>query len=332
MKYPKKLTKNIAFIAPSFGCTFEPYKSRMENSIKKLNDSYKVNVYENCYKSELPYRSNTAQSCAGEFMNAYKEDNEVLMSVGGGEYMVEILDHINFDELKELDPKWFIGYSDNTNLTYLLPILCDVATIYGPNAPDFGLEANHQSISDSLDLLTNNNDTLNSYEYYESNSKLRENELSNLVLDTKSSYYINKQTKVEGRLIGGCLDIIISLIGTKYDKVNDFLEKYKNDGFIWFLEACDLNPMDVKRAIKQMENAGYFKYVKGFMIGRPIIKDEMFGINHLNAYLDILNKYNVLILGDADLGHVKPSMPIVCGAIGELETKENKYSLKIKLR
>ncbi len=332
MRYPKKLTKNIAFIAPSFGCTFEPYKSRMNNAIKKLNDNYNVTVYENCNNAVLPYRSNTAQNCAEEFKNAYISNSEVLMSVGGGEYMVEILDYINFEEIKSLEPKWFMGYSDNTNLTYLLPILADVATIYGPNAPDFGLNSDHQSIVDSMNLLTNDNVELNSYDYFESNSKLRSSETSELVLDTKSKYYINKETKVSGRLIGGCLDIIIGLIGTKYDKVDEFLEKYKNDGFIWFIEACDLNPMDVKRAIKQMENSGYFKYLKGVIIGMPLIKDEMFGINHINAYLDILDKYDVLIVGDANLGHIKPSMPIVCGAVGELETKENKYSLNIKLR
>ncbi len=330
MKYPKKLKKEISFIAPSFGCTFEPYKSRMENAIKNLD--YKINVYENCYASVLPYRSNTALSCANEFISAYKDNSEVLMSVGGGEYMVEILDHINFEELSKLEPKWFMGYSDNTNLTFLLPTLCDVASIYGPNAPDFGLESNHQSIVDSLDLLTKDEVNLKNYDKYESNSKLRETPISNLVLDTNTKYIINKETKIEGRLIGGCLDILLNLIGTKYDKVNDFLEKYKNDGFIWFIEACDLNVVDVKRAFKQMDNAGWFKYVKGFIIGKPLLTDEMFGITHLNAYDDIIDKYNAVVIKDADLGHIKPSMPLVCGAIGELETKNNNYSIKIKLR
>ncbi len=330
MKYPKNLKNKISFIAPSFGCTFDPYKSRLENAIKKLE--YKINIYENCNNSLLPYRSNTAINCANEFTNAYKDDSEVVWSVGGGEYMVEILDHIDFKEISKLEPKWFIGYSDNTNLTFLLPILCDVATIYGPNAPDLGLIDDHQSIIDTLDIITNKNLKLKNYDKYESNSKLRENTISSLVLDTVNNYTINKQTKVEGRLIGGCLDIIINLIGTKYDKVNDFLEKYKEDGFIWFIEACDLNVVGVKRAFKQMENAGYFKYIKAMIIGKPIIKDEMFGISHLNCVDDILDKYDILVIKDADLGHIKPSMPIITGAIGELETKENSYTLNYKLR
>lgn len=330
MRYPKKLKNQISFIAPSFGCTFEPYKSRLNSAINNLN--YKVNVYDNCYNSVLPYRSNTAISCANEFLEAYKDSSEVLMSVGGGEYMIEILDHINFEELKQLEPKWFMGYSDNTNLTFLLTTLCDVATIYGPNAPDFGLEDNHKSIIDALDLLTNDEVTLNNYDMYESNSKNRVLPTSSLVLDTKTNYSINKETKIEGRLIGGCLDILLNIIGTKYDKVDEFLEKYKEDGFIWFLEACDLNVVDVKRAFKQLDNAGWFKYVKGFIIGKPLLTDEMFGITHLNAYDDILDEYDVLVIKDADLGHIKPSMPLVNGAIAEVTTEKNNYSIKIKLR
>lgn len=329
MKYPKKLNNEISFIAPSFGCTFEPYKSRLQNAIKKLD--YKINVYENCNNSILPYRSNTAESCAKEFIDAYKDNSQVLMSVGGGEYMVEILDYINFEEISKLEPKWFIGYSDNTNLTFLLTTLCDVATIYGPNAPDFGLESNHKSIEDSIDLLTKEEIILENYGEYESNSKLRETAISSLVLDKTSNYIINKETTVKGRLIGGCLDILLNIIGTKYDKVNEFLEKYKEDGFIWFLEACDLNVVDVKRAFKQLENAGWFKYVKGFIIGKPLHQEEMFGLNHLNCYDDIIDKYDVLVIKDADLGHIKPSMPLITGAIAEVETYNNKYKIKMKV-
>ena len=33
--------------------------------------------------------------------------------------------------------------------------------------------------------------------------------------------------------------------GTPYDKVNEFNEKYQEDGIIWFLESCDLNIMAI---------------------------------------------------------------------------------------
>ena len=49
------------------------------------------------------------------------KDNEcsALFSVGGGELMLEILPYVDFDEI-ENNPKWFMGYSDNTNLTLVV--------------------------------------------------------------------------------------------------------------------------------------------------------------------------------------------------------------------
>ena len=49
-------------------------------------------------------------------------------------------------------------------------------------------------------------------------------------------------------MIGGCMDCLVNLIGTKFDRVGEFLERYKDDGFIWFLESCDLNVMSIRRA------------------------------------------------------------------------------------
>lgn len=48
--------------------------------------------------------------------------------------MCEILDYVDFDKIRKADPKWYLGYSDNTNFTFLLTTLCDTASIYGPCA------------------------------------------------------------------------------------------------------------------------------------------------------------------------------------------------------
>ena len=55
-----------------------------------------------------------------------------LFKLGGGELMCEILEYLDFEKLKSLNPKWFLGYSDNTNFTFLQTILCDTVSIYGP--------------------------------------------------------------------------------------------------------------------------------------------------------------------------------------------------------
>ena len=39
--------------------------------------------------------------------------------------MCEILPYIDFEKIRNSEPKWFFGYSDNTNLIFLLATLCD---------------------------------------------------------------------------------------------------------------------------------------------------------------------------------------------------------------
>ena len=67
------------------------------------------------------------------------------------------------------------------------------------------------------------------------------------------------------------MDCLVNLLGTEFDKVQEFTEKYQDDGIIWFLESCDLNVMSIRRAVWQMKHAGWFSHVKGFLIGRPAV-------------------------------------------------------------
>lgn len=59
--------------------------------------------------------------------------------------------------------------------------------------------------------------------------------------DKKGELKEERELFMQGRLIGGCMDCLVNLTGTKFDRVGDFLEAYREDGFLWFLETCDLN-------------------------------------------------------------------------------------------
>ena len=126
----------------------------------------------------------------------------------------------------------------------------------------------------------------------------------------------NPAVTFRGRLIGGCMDCLVNLTGTCYDKTADFLEKYKEDGFIWFLESCDLNVFSIRRAMWQMEHAGWFQYVKGFLIGRPMNGNEMMGLDAVSAALEVAGRKGVPVVLDVDLGHLPPMMPIIMGSLG----------------
>lgn len=338
MRYPNfiKPGDSIAFVAPSFGATTYPYNSRVKWARKYFMDlGYNVIIGENVNRAELPYLSNTPEAIGKEFMEMYlNKDVSLLLSVGGGEMQFETLPYIDFEKIKEANPKWFNGFSDNTNYSFLLPTLCDVASIYGHCAGSFGMRKLDQSIIDDYLIMSGNKLTLTGYDKFQSKGSAyqKSHPLAgyNLKKDKIITSAFSSEEHFEGRLLGGCLDILSLICGTKYDKVKEFNERYQEDGVIWFLEACDLNPQSIRRTLLQLKMAGWFDNARGFLIGRSAAAFNMeeFGINRINA-IDVLKDLNVPILIDVDLGHLPPTMPLICGAVGVVDYKNN--DLKIEM-
>ncbi|HIR28242.1 MAG TPA: LD-carboxypeptidase [Candidatus Choladousia intestinigallinarum] len=345
MKYPKYLSENgtIGFVAPSFGCNIEPYHTAFENAKEKFcRLGHSLDLGPNCYAGEGIGISNTPRKCGQELTDYYcSEKNDILISCGGGELMCEILDHLDLERISNAAPKWYMGYSDNTNFTFLLPTIWDTASVYGPCAAAFGMEPWHDSLQDAYDLLRGKKFAFAGYPLWEKESLKNED-------DPLQPYHVTEPVQIRcftegsetplspseaslefsGRLIGGCMDILVNLLGTSYDRVPAFLERYREDGFIWFLESCDLNVFAIRRAIWQMQHAGWFKYVKGFLIGRPYcFGQEMIGLDQYRAVNDLLARYKVPIIMDMDLGHLPPMMPVICGAFATVKVSQNQYEI-----
>lgn len=337
MKYPKFIEKgsNVCLVAPSFGASSEPYITKVNKAIRRFKQlGYNVKFGPNTFKAELPYISNEFIYVGHEFEDCYLDDNDALISVGGGEFECMTLEHTDFSKLQE--PKWFMGFSDNTNHCFALLTQCDTASIYGCCFGDFGMYNWDQSVKDAYDILTGHNLEFKGYPKYQiRHTKYQEKHpLAGYHLtEDKILYCKDENVSFSGRMIGGCLDILTLICGTKHDHVKEFLDKYQGDGFIWFLEACDSNVLEYKRQLWKLKEAGWFKNCKGFLIGRPqrCFKEEIFEINRFNA-LDVLEDLNVPIIADFDLGHIKPTMPIVLGSIGHVKKIGNEIILKMELK
>lgn len=336
MRYPKFLanTDTIGFVAPAFGCSIEPYKSAFNHGLEKLQAlGHKIQLGPNCYAGEGIGISNTPELCAKEFMEMWCDSrNNALFSCGGGELQCEILPYLDFEKIKAAKPKWFMGYSDNTNLSLLLATICDTASVYGPNGPAFGMEPWHSSVQDAYDLVRGSKLSFESYDGWQIEPLKTEEEplLPYNITEQPSIRTVNMNEPFTGRLLGGCMDIVANLIGTRFDKVNEFIDRYAEDGIIWFLEACDLNLMSIRRALWSMEQAGYFRKVKGFIIGRPLhYAEEAFGLDRYTAVTSVLEKYGVPIVLDMDLGHLPPTMPLVNGAMATVSLLNEKIAVKM---
>ena len=347
MRYPAFLKEKgtIGFLAPSFGCATDPYRTAFENAQKKWkNMGYKVDLGPNCYVEKGIGISNTPLECGREFTQYYmSKDNDCLISCGGGELMCEILEYVDFEAIREVEPKWFMGYSDNTNMTFLLNTLCDTAAIYGPCASAFGMEPWHPSLMDAMELLSGKRNEVVSYGKWEREGDEHPlapyqctEELALKIFQPDQTGNMTKQDTavMEGRLIGGCMDCLVNLLGTRFDKVKEFTDNYKEDGLIWFLEACDLNVFGVRRAMWQMEQAGWFQNVKGFLIGRPLCcyGQEMMGLDQYSAILPTAQRHGIPVIMDIDLGHLPPMMPLVSGSIAKVTAEDNRLKIKMEYR
>lgn len=337
MRIPKFLKDHgtIGFVAPSYGCNIEPYRSGFEQAQENFRSrGYSLKLGPNCYEGSGIGISSTPERC-GQEINDFFADPEVdvLISCGGGELMCEILDFVDFDRIRKGSPKWYMGFSDNTNLTFLLPTLCDTAAMYAPCAPAFGMREWHPAIQDAWDLLTGKKSEVQGYPLWEKESlKTEENPLEPYhVTEPRILRSFPKQdVSFQGRLIGGCLDCLSNLAGTRYDKVEEFADRYQQDGLIWFLEACDLNVMGIRRAIWQLQHAGWFRHVKGFLIGRPLcFGEELFGLDQYHAVTDLLGEYQVPVIMDVDLGHLPPMMPLISGGKASVEVQGNDIRIQM---
>ena len=334
MKYGKFLPENgtVGFVAPSFGSASEPYRSMLNMALTNFRKmGYKTDIGPNCYEDKGIGISNTPELCAGELMESYCSDrNDIIISCGGGELMCEILSFLDFEKLREAPPKWYMGYSDNTNFTFLQATLSDTASIYGPCAGAFGMEPRHEAVSDALSLLTGEKNTVSGYDMWEIESLKDEDHPLMPYHLTEKRQLVGGDAKMTGRLLGGCLDCLSNLVGTRFDGVGAFLERYHEDGVIWFLEACDLNVFSIRRALWQLREAGWFETAKGFLIGRPMHFDEpMMGLDRHAAVTGILSDLKVPVIMDLDIGHLPPMMPLICGSLANVTVSGNDIRIRM---
>ncbi len=342
MRYPDFLPKKgtIGLVAPSFGVCGFPYEDLYVNAKAKFNKlGYNIKESDHLYGIEKG-ASAPAQIRGQEFMKMYLDDEvDFIDSVAGGEIMVEMLPYVDFEAIKKAKPKYFMGMSDNTCLTLTLNVKSDTASIYGCNFGSFGMRRWHQSVKDNYLLMTGQKLDQHSYPRCEDKSFVQPEDaaidpLGGFKLKNKVEYKSldGSDCRFTGRLIGGCLEVVDLLMGTPYCDLDEYFEKYKEDGFIWFLEACEYTILQQKCVLWSMKQAGFFKYCKGVMYGRPGNGADFFGATLEDVLKDTFEDLQIPVVYGCDFGHVAPCMTIISGAVGTFSKVEDKGYLTYDLR
>ena len=316
----------IGVTAPSFGVV-EPADIRRFDHAEKvlLEKGHLVRKTPNVHTADETGRSSPMMQRVME-LGSLLEDPEVdvIVSASGGDYQCEMLMGMDWDFI-ERHPKWIQGYSDNTVLLFKITIECDIATVYCGNFGDFGMEPWHRSITENLEFLEGKRTEQSSFDRYQDGFIDRVTGLEPFSLDKETQLCCTAgDVRFSGRLIGGCMDVLEWYHRKGNIMIDRFLNKYADDGFIWYMETYDMDETRMSNMFKGMIEDGWFRNVKGFVFGRPLFYK---GGDYRKTIVESLNGLDVPIVFDADVGHKPPRMVFVNGAMADITTSHSQMRI-----
>ena len=221
---------------------------------------------------------------------------------------MELLPLLDFDRLANAEPKWFSGFSDLSTIQVPLLLRSGWATLHGPNLmqlPEPSLDRISARVSDAWRCGAGA--TLNQFASDATGWRLLEG--------------ASRPLRFSGRLVGGCLDSISRLAGSKYGAVAAFGTSHSQDGIIVFLENAELKPFELARALRGLRYAGWFDNATGILIGRNAALEggDVGAFTAQDAVESALSGMRCPVVLDVDVGHVAPQWSIVQGAKGTFE-------------
>lgn len=292
-------------------------------------------------------RGGSAQE-RGKELNTLFADPEVqmVMAASGGDFLDEMLPYADFDLMKK-NPKWMMGASDPTGLLFPYTTLCDVATLYGCNAGSFdllkdpGQSGSHTEerdeecrfLRDNLAFLRGDLPVQESSRLHLGTAPFLAEEIR---FDTPTVWKCtSRRLSVSGRCIGGCIDVLKDLIGTRFDGAKRFDQRYgEEDGIIWYFDNFALSAEVLYRTFLQMSFAGWFEHTRAILLGRTLFEKSESGMTYEDAVrlaFDSPDRPKIPVVWEMDIGHTIPHMTMINGAMLKAEAGDGKGSLTFSL-
>lgn len=342
MIYPENLTKGdrIGVTAPSAGFDEKVDLIRLDSGIRHFKDmGYRVVETDHVRTSTLG-RSADGATRAKELMQLFTDPGiKAIIAACGGDYLFEMLSFIDFEQI-QANPKWMQGFSDITGILFTITTNLDIATLYGYNFSSFGMEHWHPSLVDNLRILEGCDICQKSFDRYQDGYRERITGLEEIVPE-KDVKWVNlypdqwdtdKELTIEGRALGGCMDVLLTLIGTRFDKTREFIHRYRDDKIVWFLESFSLNSEAMASGLWQMKEAGWFEHAAGFIFGRPAMYESDMDITYEQAVCSVLGELKLPIILEADIGHKPPQFTMMNGAMASVRSYRGEGSIIFERR
>ncbi|RQO39480.1 LD-carboxypeptidase [Chryseobacterium sp. KBW03] len=291
MIFPKSLKKGdkIAVISPAGAVD----ATQLEKGIEMI----KSRGFEPIIGEHLYTKFSNGYNYAGTEKERIKDinwalnDHEVkaVWASRGGYGCQHLIQHLKLKNFIE-NPKWYIGYSDNTVIqSYLLKK--GFVSIHGQTIKTSSFGVTDESYDLIFDILKGKTPKY-----------------------TLESHQLNKEGNIEGELVGGNLALIYALLGTKYSF--DFKDK------ILFIEDIGENYYALDRMIMSLELAGVFNKIKGLIVGGMTnMGDEKENKNYEESFDEFaykliserISKYKFPVVFAFPNGHIKDNRPLLIG-------------------
>lgn len=290
--FPKSLKKgdNIAIISPAGSVD----STQLEKGIEMIRSKgFEPVLGENLYtKFSNGYNYAGTEEQRLKDMNWALNDSEIsaIWASRGGYGCQHLIHGLNLKEFTK-NPKWYIGYSDNTVIQSFL-LKKGFASIHAQTIKTSSFGVTEESYDLIFDILKGKSPKYS----LESNR-------------------FNKKGNIEGELIGGNLALIYALLGTKYSF--DFKDK------ILFIEDIGENFYALDRMMMSLELAGVFTKIKGLIVGGMTnMGDEKDNKQYEESFdefanqliSDRISKYNFPVVFNFPNGHIKDNRPLIIGS------------------
>lgn len=272
------------------------------------------------------YRSGSIKERAEELNELIRNPKvKCIMSTIGGMNSNSILPYIDYEAFKR-DPKIIIGYSDVTAILLAIYAQTGIVTYYGP-----ALVASFGELPPFVDYT---------YKYFEEiimgGTKIPHifdvpeywtDEYINWELQDRSKE--NRENKiitvfegvVRGRIIGGNLNTIQGIWGSKY------MPEIRN-GDILFIEDSLIDAATIERSFSLLEVNGIFDKISGIILGKHELFDDLqTGRKPYEILLEVLGDRKLPFIADFDCCHTHPMLTLPIGCRIELNATEKKVSI-----
>lgn len=283
----------IAIVSPA-----KAIEAHLIHAAKELFESngYHVLIGEHAFGNHN-YFSGTDEERTADLQWAIDHPHvKAIICARGGYGCVRISERIQWANMLR-EPKWLVGFSDIT--VFQLK----------------GLQLGFETIHATMPL----NYAENSTEAKETLFHLLEKGSIGHSWDTHPS---NRTGTANGRLIGGNLSIVSSLLATPL--CPDF------DGAILFFEDIDEQYYHLDRMLQTMKLAGIFERIAGLVVGGMTdMKDTATptGWTVEQLVLDQLTYRKIPVAFGVPIGHIDDNRAVISGAMAALSVTESGVSL-----